>query len=151
MTEELPHIRCIECNKPIAHLWNRYQEMLSQGIDPNTALTKLGLTRYCCRMWMQTPFKIPIKSDRQIDPRDTGLEQQATTLSIKTPQQPTIAPLQAMQNPTTVSQQKSNYTVVPLGGTEVGLPAIPEVDLPDLPQPSTKETLKPVTRIYQAW
>ncbi len=161
MTEEIPHIRCIECGKPIANLWNRYQKMLSQGIKPEQALNQVGLTRYCCRMWMQNPFKVPIKVDRQNDIRDIGLDQQAPTLTIATGQQPMLAPLQAMANPQMVpvtttqlpSRPTTAYTVVPLGGTEVGLPAIPEVPLPELPALTggKKPGEKVVTRVYQAW
>ena len=151
MTEELPHIRCIECGKILAHKWVPYQEYLSAGMKPEEAMTKLGLERYCCRMWMVSPFKVPMRSDRQIDPRDTGLEQQATTLTTKTGPQPVIAPLQATTNPQTINA----YTVVPLDkGTEVGdieLPAIPEVDLPAIPTLETNRTEKTVKRVYQAW
>ena len=151
MTDELPHIRCLECGKPIAHLWNSYQEMLAAGVKPEQALTQLGLTRYCCRMWMQTPFKVPMRFDRQNDPLDTGLEQQATTLTMATGPQPALAPLQAMANPATVPRQTTTYTVVPLGGAEIGLPAIPEVPLPAIPERGTPAEQKKVTRIYEAW
>ncbi len=165
MTEELPHIRCLECGKPISHNWDKYQRLLSGGLSPEQALNEVGLTRYCCRMWMQSPFKVPMRSERQIDPRDTGLEQQATTLTIAAPPQPTLAPLQAMANPQTVPQTGTGaipgivpttaYTVVPLEGTmtEIGLPAIPEVALPEIPTltGAEKPTEQAVTRIYQAW
>ncbi len=62
-------IRCFTCNKPIAHLWEEYQNDLQleynkiveynkyqDTIDnekresiESKILDKLGLTRYCCR------------------------------------------------------------------------------------------------------
>ena len=42
-------IRCFSCNKPIAHLWEKYKERVAKGEDPAKVLTDLGLTRYCCR------------------------------------------------------------------------------------------------------
>ncbi len=177
MTEEMPHVRCIECGKVLANKWDRYQELLGAGVKPEDALTAVGLTRYCCRMWMQSPFKIPIRSARQINPLDPELQEQRATLNVIEPRhQATLAPLQAMQNPTTVVQiqplnqmtQPLNqmiqvqpttqaYTVVPLtDGTQIGLPAIPEVTLPGLPglpglPESTKKEKKAITRIYSAW
>ena len=169
MTEELPHIRCLECGKPIAHLWNRYQDLLASGVKPELALTQLGLSRYCCRMWMMSPFKVPIHSERQVDPRDPDLEQQATTLTVMPPRQTVLAPLQTMANPVPVSvnvpafpplpalpgniptpvPRKEGYEVVPLGGIDVGLPAIPEIPVPQLPG-GPEETTN-VTRKYYAW
>ena len=105
MTEELCHIRCIECGKVLANKWNMYQDYLSQGISIKDALTKLGLIRSCCRLRMMNPFKVPIKADRQTDPRNAGLggnyDQQLERLNINQEPTPTIAPLQAMK---TISQ-----------------------------------------------
>ncbi len=42
-------IRCMTCGKPVAHLWEKYQEMIKKGMKPATVLDKLGLERYCCR------------------------------------------------------------------------------------------------------
>lgn len=158
MTEELPHIRCLECGKPIAQLWNRYQNLLADRVKPEDALTQLGLTRYCCRMWMQSPFKVPIRSERQIDPRDTGYDQQAPTLTMAAAPQQLLAPLQAMTNQQPVQKQTTGYTVVPLTDTGMGmieLPPIPEVPLLPLPYISNTEdetnVLKPITRTYEAW
>ena len=173
MTDELPHVRCIGCGYPISWKWNQYQELLGSGVSPEEALNQVGLTRYCCRMWMQSPFKIPVHSERQIDPRDTGLEEQRATLNVVGAQQPTLAPLQAMDNPEGLpqavvpqaqepigglpgfptTQPTQAYTVVPLvAGTEVGLPAIPEVALPALATlGAKKEEKSTVTRVYHAW
>jgi hypothetical protein len=137
--------------------------MLSQGVKPETALTQLGLSRYCCRMWMQNPFKVPVRTDRQNGPGDTGLDQQATTLSMATSQPTPMAPLQAMANPKTIprgtaplpltqpARPTTAYTVAPMG--EIGLPVIPEVPLPEIPTMTegNKNENKPVHRVYQAW
>lgn len=42
-------IRCISCGKPVAHLWEEYQERVSSGEDRKRVLDVLGLERYCCR------------------------------------------------------------------------------------------------------
>ncbi len=42
-------VRCFSCNKPLAHLWEDYNEELKKGKDKKEALDKLGLERYCCR------------------------------------------------------------------------------------------------------
>ncbi|MEK6934407.1 MAG: DNA-directed RNA polymerase subunit N [Nanoarchaeota archaeon] len=42
-------IRCISCSKPIAHLWEQYNEELKKGKKPKEVLDNLGLERYCCR------------------------------------------------------------------------------------------------------
>jgi DNA-directed RNA polymerase subunit N len=169
MTEELPHIRCIECGKVLANKWQRYKDMLGSGIHPQKALTDLGFTRYCCRMWMMNPFKVPSRSDKQIDPRDTGLEKQMETLTIATAPQPPMGALQSMQNPESVSSgqvpeisqpgQITAYTVVP--ETSIDLPPIPEVDLPAIPaltqttetQETKSEAYKTgdIVREYKAW
>jgi DNA-directed RNA polymerase subunit N len=42
-------IRCWSCGKPIAQLWEEYQERIAKGEDKKKALDELGLDRYCCR------------------------------------------------------------------------------------------------------
>lgn len=42
-------IRCMSCNKPVAHLWEAYVERASKGEDRKQVLDQLGLERYCCR------------------------------------------------------------------------------------------------------
>lgn len=42
-------IRCFSCGKPVAHLWEEYQERLEKGESAKKALDALGLERYCCR------------------------------------------------------------------------------------------------------
>jgi len=166
MTEELCHIRCIECGKVLANKWDRYQNLLAQGTNIQEALTMIGLTRYCCRMRMMNPFKIPIRSDRQIDPRDTGLENQMETLTIATRDPaPALAPLQAMASPQEVTPSVPQiglepgtlgYTIVPIDPSHTGidLPAIPQVALPAIPAPGAEivtEEPTNIIRTYQAW
>ena len=45
-------IRCWSCGKPIAQLWEEYQERIAKGEDKKKALDELGLDRYCCRAMM---------------------------------------------------------------------------------------------------
>jgi len=42
-------IRCFSCGKPIAHLWEDYNERLKEEEEPKKVLDRLGLERYCCR------------------------------------------------------------------------------------------------------
>ncbi|MDO8628647.1 MAG: DNA-directed RNA polymerase subunit N [Nanoarchaeota archaeon] len=42
-------IRCQSCGKPVAHLWEDFQERVKKGEDRKKALDTLGLQRYCCR------------------------------------------------------------------------------------------------------
>lgn len=42
-------IRCFSCGKPIAHLWEKYQEMKENGMEPKDIFSKLGIERFCCR------------------------------------------------------------------------------------------------------
>ncbi|MDD2444618.1 MAG: DNA-directed RNA polymerase subunit N [Candidatus Nanoarchaeia archaeon] len=42
-------IRCFSCGKPIAHLYEKYKEMILEGKTPKQALDELGIERYCCR------------------------------------------------------------------------------------------------------
>lgn len=41
-------IRCITCNKIIAHLYKLYLKKVTNE-TPNKVLTDLGITKYCCR------------------------------------------------------------------------------------------------------
>ncbi len=42
-------IRCISCGKPIAHLWEEYNERIAKGESKKEVMDDLGLERYCCR------------------------------------------------------------------------------------------------------
>jgi DNA-directed RNA polymerase subunit N len=42
-------IRCMSCGKPIAHLWEKYNQLVKEGKSKKAAMDELGLTRYCCR------------------------------------------------------------------------------------------------------
>ncbi len=42
-------MRCITCGKPVAHLWEKYQQETGSGRKPKQVLDELGLERYCCR------------------------------------------------------------------------------------------------------
>ncbi len=42
-------IRCWSCGKPIAHLWEEYEERSKKGESKKDVLDELGLDRYCCR------------------------------------------------------------------------------------------------------
>ncbi len=41
-------IRCFSCGKPVAHLWEDFQQRIKKE-EPKKVLDSLGLERYCCR------------------------------------------------------------------------------------------------------
>ena len=42
-------IRCMSCNKPLAHLYDDYLERVKAGLEKGKAMDELGIKRYCCR------------------------------------------------------------------------------------------------------
>ncbi len=43
-------IRCFSCGKPVAHLWEEYEEKAKKkNADVKKVLDELGLERSCCR------------------------------------------------------------------------------------------------------
>jgi DNA-directed RNA polymerase subunit N len=42
-------IRCFSCGKPVAHLWEEYQERVAKGESRKDVMDSLGMKRYCCR------------------------------------------------------------------------------------------------------
>ena len=42
-------IRCWSCGKPIAHLWEEFNERTKKGEDKKKVMDELGIERYCCR------------------------------------------------------------------------------------------------------
>ncbi len=42
-------MRCMSCGKPIAQLWESYQEKIKSGEPKKKALDEVGIERYCCR------------------------------------------------------------------------------------------------------
>lgn len=42
-------VRCFTCGAVIADKYERYLRLVDEGLDPDKALDKLGVKRYCCR------------------------------------------------------------------------------------------------------
>ena len=42
-------IRCFSSGTPIAHLYKKYKEKTTAGVNPQDVLNELGVERYCCR------------------------------------------------------------------------------------------------------
>ena len=42
-------VRCWSCGKPLAHLWEQYNDRIAKGEDKGAVMTSLGIERYCCR------------------------------------------------------------------------------------------------------
>jgi DNA-directed RNA polymerase subunit N (RpoN/RPB10) len=51
-------IRCMTCGKPVAHLWEQYNNMVKKGTKPAAAMDKLGVERYCCRSLFLTHIEL---------------------------------------------------------------------------------------------
>ena len=45
-------MRCWSCGKPIAQLYEEWQERVARGEEKKKVLDDLGLDRYCCRAMM---------------------------------------------------------------------------------------------------
>lgn len=139
--EEYLHVRCITCNKIIGDKWDRYKELLEDGVKISDALNKLGISRMCCRMRFLSPFKVPGRMDKQLE---TGLENTYNQLTIYSVDEPNaerklVIPEVTIALPSSSTNPKIN---------EIDLPAIPI-----LPSPSSSTSLsssnKPV-RTYMA-
>ena len=150
MTDELPHVRCMECGKVIGHKWEPYQELLSQGVSIKDAMEKLGINRYCCRYRLMNPIKVPRRSQAIVNHNMEVKPKETLTLAIGNTTTPTIDPLQSMQ-----ATPALNYTVTPEHtGNGIALPEIPQIDLPPIPAPGVEiapEETGNVIRTYQAW
>ncbi len=42
-------VRCFSCGKPVAQLWEQFQERVKKGENAKEVLDSLGLKRFCCR------------------------------------------------------------------------------------------------------
>ena len=42
-------VRCFSCGKPIAHLWEEYNQKVAEGENSKKLLDELVLDRYFCR------------------------------------------------------------------------------------------------------
>ena len=139
MTDELPPIRCITCNKVLGHLWNDYQEMLSRpGVSIEHALNTLGLTRPCCRLRLRNPFKVTDRNPQSQDDALRLFESNFETLSISVDTHaPANGALAALTNVT-------DMMIIPDEDEEedILLPPIPTIQ-------STPEFKN--FRTYQAW
>ncbi|KAJ5734182.1 DNA-directed RNA polymerase N/8 kDa subunit superfamily [Penicillium malachiteum] len=47
-------VRCFSCGKVVGDLWERYLQLLDEGIPDGDAMDQLGCRRYCCRRMVMT-------------------------------------------------------------------------------------------------
>lgn len=59
-TYKLPNIRCINCNTPIAHLYNLYNDLIALNFTSIEAFDTLGMNKYCCRAEISRTINIPL-------------------------------------------------------------------------------------------
>ena len=138
MTDELPPIRCVTCNKMIADKWKTYENLISNGVRIEDALTRVGLRRQCCRLRLRNPFKV-VERAVQNNPNNQNktFEDNFDSLSISIDSEaPTTGALSSMTDVTSM-------TIMPEEKEEIILPPLPS--LPPLGK-STK-----IYRTYKAW
>jgi DNA-directed RNA polymerase I, II, and III subunit RPABC5 len=42
-------VRCYSCGKVLGNKWQKYNELVSEGMSKREALDKLKIKKYCCR------------------------------------------------------------------------------------------------------
>ncbi|KAJ5201587.1 DNA-directed RNA polymerase N/8 kDa subunit superfamily [Penicillium cinerascens] len=47
-------VRCFSCGKVVGDLWERYLQLLDEGVPDGDAMDTLGCRRYCCRRMIMT-------------------------------------------------------------------------------------------------
>ena len=152
MTESLIHVRCLTCGKVIGNKWDKFETLISEGVSPKQAMDQLGLNRYCCRMRMMNPFKVAMRSERQIG--ISGLEEPTEDLNVAQAKHQVPDALELMSGqsmvPSLPSTSGGNYVIVPPIGTNDGGLAVPELpEVPSIPPPSTQT--ESTLRKYTAW
>lgn len=140
MSEELPPVRCVTCNKVLGHYWNAYQNLLIEGYSIEEALNKLKLARYCCRMRMMNPAKIlsqtrNIEADLPME-KEKGREMDLLTANMRNMNISTKSTKGLIENPTISIPEEE----------EIQLPDMPT--LPDLP---TKPIDNTTFKKFEAW
>lgn len=56
--DELWDIRCLTCGKALSRYQTQYEELVAAGVTKADALTRLGITKPCCRMRTLSPSLI---------------------------------------------------------------------------------------------
>lgn len=135
MTDDLPPLRCVTCNKVLGNLWTDYIEMIEKGVSIEETLNNLGLKRPCCRMRLMNPIKVVDRQAQSQADVDRMFENNFDTLSVAVdPQAVTTGALSIMTNTTDIIIQEE---------TDIELPPLPVL-------PPIQETEK-ITRIYKHW
>jgi DNA-directed RNA polymerase subunit N (RpoN/RPB10) len=49
----LPPIRCFTCNKVLSHLYEQYNDMITDDISSKEIYNRLGVTRFCCKRMLK--------------------------------------------------------------------------------------------------
>jgi len=57
-------IRCMNCGRPVAQLWEAYKKRVAAGEEPKGVLDELGVKSYCCRATLLTHVEIAPKLAR---------------------------------------------------------------------------------------
>ena len=62
----LPNVVCFNCNKPVAHLYDQYQQLVMMGYPREDIFTMLDVNNYCCRHQLsQSQVMVMKKQDNQ--------------------------------------------------------------------------------------
>lgn len=137
MSDELPPIRCVTCNKVLAHRWQDYQDMIAEGVPIETALNRLGLDRPCCRLRMRNPFKVVDLHPQTQSDLDMMITGGLDRLSLKTSTAASTGSALAA-----ISSAETSGMMLDEDEDDILLPEIPEVDTSKVPG---------TVRSYRAW
>ena len=130
MTDELVFVRCITCGKVLANKSEKYQALLEKGVSIQEALNEIGLTRPCCRIRMQNPFKVVDRNVQSQLDINKMFESNFDTLSVSNDSEASSASALAALNDVTA------MTIIPEEESEFELPPIPSIPKSSLMTPS---------------
>lgn len=54
----LTPVRCFSCGAVIGDKYEKFTMLVSKGMEPDKALDKLGVKRYCCRRMILSNFEV---------------------------------------------------------------------------------------------
>ncbi len=80
LTYELPNIRCVTCNKPIAHLYETYKQLLTM-MPAIEVYETLNLKNSCCRS--QIGFAHQITINKPDEYKILGIENEKDVVDVK--------------------------------------------------------------------
>ncbi len=81
LSYQLPNIRCVTCNKPIAHLYEEYKNLLNMKFPAIEIYTMLDLKNPCCRSEIGFAKHIVITKPNEY--KILGIDEPEPAISVK--------------------------------------------------------------------